>query len=133
MFLGLAITGTFIASAHLAVHQNAVGDGPRAAAHPAQRAHGGLRRGQRRFARDRISAALDREIVVVEVSPRPETVEASRDRHFDLLTGRRHAGLHDRTVQHQHAVALVAITENDTMNLEVALGARGPQSQIYKW
>ena len=67
---------------------------------------------------------LGAQVVVVEASPRPEIVERSRERHFDLLTG-------DATKEPTldlcnvaEAAAVVALTQSDTMNLEVALAAR---------
>ena len=67
---------------------------------------------------------LGAQVVVVEASPRPEIVERSRERHFDLLTG-------DATKEPtldlcnvSEAAAVVALTQSDTMNLEVALAAR---------
>jgi Trk K+ transport system NAD-binding subunit len=63
-------------------------------------------------------------IVVVEQSPRPEIVEGSRGRRYELLTG---DATKDATLDLcniEAAVALVALTHSDTMNLEVALGAR---------
>jgi Trk K+ transport system NAD-binding subunit len=130
MFLGLAITGTFIAllTSQLTKMQWVTVQGLRRirrTGHVVVCGAGNV--GSRVI---EYLLALDREIVVVEVTPRPETVEASRDRHFDLLTG--DATL-DSTIELcsvKQAVALVAITENDTMNLEVALGARGRNPNI---
>jgi len=63
-------------------------------------------------------------VVVVEASPRPEIVERSRARHFDLLTG---DATNEPTLDLcnvREAAAVVALTQSDTMNLEVALAAR---------
>jgi len=63
-------------------------------------------------------------VVVVEAAPRPEIVERSRERHFDLLTG---DATHEPTLDLcnvAEAAAVVALTQSDTMNLEVALAAR---------
>jgi Trk K+ transport system NAD-binding subunit len=63
-------------------------------------------------------------VVVIEAEPRPEIVERSRDNHFDLLTG---DATRDSTLDLcniAHAEALIALTNGDTNNLEVALGAR---------
>jgi Trk K+ transport system NAD-binding subunit len=63
-------------------------------------------------------------VVVVEQSPRPEIIEGSRERRYELLTG---DAARDETLDLcnvQEAVALIALTNSDTMNLEVALGAR---------
>jgi voltage-gated potassium channel Kch len=68
--------------------------------------------------------ALGCRVVVLEREPRPEIVEGSRERRYELLTG--DAG-RDATLDLcniEGAAALVALTNSDTMNLEVALGAR---------
>jgi Trk K+ transport system NAD-binding subunit len=67
---------------------------------------------------------LDQRVVVIEPLPRPEIVEASRYRAFDLLTG---DAARDTTLDLcnlEQAEALIALTNSDTLNLEVALGAR---------
>jgi Trk K+ transport system NAD-binding subunit len=64
------------------------------------------------------------EVVVLETNPTPEIVERARDRQFDLMTG---DSTKDATLDLcaiSDAAALVALTNGDTMNLEVALGAR---------
>ncbi len=63
-------------------------------------------------------------VVVIETNPTPEIVERARDRQYDLLTG---DSTKDATLDLcnlEAAAALVALTHSDTMNLEVALGAR---------
>jgi Trk K+ transport system NAD-binding subunit len=69
-------------------------------------------------------------VVVVERDPRPEVVEGSRDRRYELLTGdaARDATLDLCNVE--GAVALVALTNSDTNNLEVALGARARNASL---
>ncbi len=67
---------------------------------------------------------LEQRVVVIEPLPRPEIVEASRYRAFDLLTG---DAARDTTLDLcnlEQAEALIALTNSDTLNLEVALGAR---------
>lgn len=69
-------------------------------------------------------------VVVVEQSPRPEIVEGSRERRYALLTGN---AANDATLDLcniEDAVALVALTNSDTMNLEVALGARARNAAL---
>ncbi|MBC5810954.1 MAG: NAD-binding protein [Candidatus Eremiobacteraeota bacterium] len=69
-------------------------------------------------------------VVVVEAHPKPEIVERSRDAHFDLLTG---DATQDTTLDLcslDHALALVALTNSDTNNLEVALGARARNPRL---
>jgi Trk K+ transport system NAD-binding subunit len=130
MFLGLAITGTFIAllTTQLTKMQWVAVQGLRRirkTGHIVVCGAGNV--GSRVI---EYLLAFDREIVVVEINPRPETIEASRDRHFDLLTGDATLDATIEMFNAEQAVALVAITENDTMNLEVALGARGRNPNI---
>ncbi len=64
------------------------------------------------------------EIVVIETHPTKEIVDRARYRQFDLLTG---DASKDETLDLcniAEAAALLAITQGDTLNLEVALGAR---------
>jgi Trk K+ transport system NAD-binding subunit len=73
---------------------------------------------------------LNRQVVVIEAEPRPEIVELSRDNHFDLLTG---DATRDSTLDLcniLHAEALIALTNGDTNNLEVALGARALKADL---
>jgi Trk K+ transport system NAD-binding subunit len=67
---------------------------------------------------------FDKPIVVVEQSPDAALVERARDRGFDLLTG---DASRDDTLDLCNlgaAHSLVALTNVDTLNLEIALGAR---------
>lgn len=67
---------------------------------------------------------FDRPLVVVEVRPDPAMVEQARDQGFDLLTG---DASRDETLELcnlRAAHSLVALTNVDTLNLEIALGAR---------
>jgi voltage-gated potassium channel Kch len=73
---------------------------------------------------------LRQKIVVVDVNPDPALIEASRARRVELLTG---DATKDRTLDlcHvKHARAVIAVTDSDTSNLEVALGARARNPQI---
>ncbi|MBV8491966.1 MAG: NAD-binding protein, partial [Alphaproteobacteria bacterium] len=68
--------------------------------------------------------AFDRPLVVVEQNPDAALVERARDRGFDLLTG---DASRDDTLDLCHLAAahsLLALTNVDTLNLEIALGAR---------
>jgi voltage-gated potassium channel Kch len=68
--------------------------------------------------------ALDQRLVVVELSPDPTLVERAREQRFDLLTG---DASRDTTLDLCNlgaAHGLVALTNVDTLNLEIALGAR---------
>src|SRR5205085_8214470 len=67
---------------------------------------------------------FDKPIVVVEQTPDAVLVERARDRGFDLLTG---DASRDDTLELCNlgaAHSLVALTNVDTLNLEIALGAR---------
>jgi voltage-gated potassium channel Kch len=67
---------------------------------------------------------FDRPLVVVESRPDPAMVERARDEGFDLLTG---DASRDDTLELCNlrvAHSLVALTNVDTLNLEIALGAR---------
>jgi Trk K+ transport system NAD-binding subunit len=68
--------------------------------------------------------ALGKGLVVVEAAPDPALVERAREERFDLLTG---DASRDETLDLcglEAADALVALTNVDTLNLEIALGAR---------
>ncbi len=67
---------------------------------------------------------FDKPLVVVEQNPDAALVERARDRGFDLLTG---DASRDDTLDLCNlgaAHSLVALTNVDTLNLEIALGAR---------
>ncbi|HEV8020736.1 MAG TPA: NAD-binding protein [Candidatus Lustribacter sp.] len=75
---------------------------------------------------------LGQHVVVIDPVPDAETVELSRIREVELLTG---DATRDGTLDLcnlQMARALIALTSSDTANLEVALGARGrnPHLQV---
>ncbi len=74
--------------------------------------------------------ALGQKIVVIEANPDPSLIEASRSRQIELLTG---DATNDATLNLcniANARAVVALTDNDTANLEVALGVRARNPQI---
>jgi voltage-gated potassium channel Kch len=67
---------------------------------------------------------LGEDVVVVEKNPDAILIELARDRKVDLLTG---DATNDETLVYcnpEHAKALIGVTNSDTSNLEVALGAR---------
>ena len=67
---------------------------------------------------------LGEDVVVVERNPDALLIELARDRKIDLLTG---DATNDETIAYcspESAKALVGVTNSDTANLEVALGAR---------
>ena len=68
--------------------------------------------------------ALDKRLVVIELAPDTTIVERARERQFDLLTG---DASRDTTLDLCNlgaAHSLIALTNVDTLNLEIALGAR---------
>jgi voltage-gated potassium channel Kch len=67
---------------------------------------------------------FDKPLVVVEQRPDASLVESARERDFDLLTG---DASRDDTLDLcnlRAAHSLIALTNVDTLNLEIALGAR---------
>jgi Trk K+ transport system NAD-binding subunit len=74
--------------------------------------------------------ALHQHVVVVDSNPDPALVEMSRRRQIELLTGdaTRDATLDLCNVANARAV--VALTDSDTANLEVALGARARNPHV---
>jgi voltage-gated potassium channel Kch len=73
---------------------------------------------------------LKQKIVVIDSAPDTTLIEASRTRKVELLTG---DATQDATLDLcnvAHARAVVALTESDTANLEVALGARARNPRI---
>lgn len=67
---------------------------------------------------------LGEQVVVVEKNPDAILVELARDQQIDLLTG---DATNDETIAYcvpERAKSLVGVTNSDTANLEVALGAR---------
>ncbi|MBV8132114.1 MAG: NAD-binding protein [Alphaproteobacteria bacterium] len=67
---------------------------------------------------------LGKHLVVVEISPDTAMIERAREQRFDLLTGdaSRDATLDLCNLNAAHG--LIALTNVDTLNLEIALGAR---------
>jgi Trk K+ transport system NAD-binding subunit len=68
--------------------------------------------------------ALGQRLVVIELAPDTTLVERAREQYFDLLTGdaSRDATLDLCNLGAAHS--LIALTNVDTLNLEIALGAR---------
>jgi Trk K+ transport system NAD-binding subunit len=74
--------------------------------------------------------SLGLRVVVVEQNPDATLVEMAANRELDLLTGdfSKEAVLDLCNIREAHA--LVALTDNDTANLEVALGARARAAHL---
>jgi Trk K+ transport system NAD-binding subunit len=73
---------------------------------------------------------LDRQVIAIDIRPPSAIVELSRRGEIDLLTGDATAESTLELCSLEHAAALVALTESDTMNLEVALGARARNATL---
>jgi len=67
---------------------------------------------------------LAKRLVVVELNPDATIVERAREQHFDLLTGDASRDTTLDLCNLDAASGLVALTNVDTLNLEIALGAR---------
>jgi len=68
--------------------------------------------------------ALGKHLVVVEISPDTAIVEKAREQRFDLLTGDASRDATLDLCNLNAARGLIALTNVDTLNLEIALGAR---------
>jgi Trk K+ transport system NAD-binding subunit len=68
--------------------------------------------------------ALGRRLVVVELVPDTTVVERAREQQFDLLTGDASRDTTLDLCNLSAAHGLIALTNVDTLNLEIALGAR---------
>jgi Trk K+ transport system NAD-binding subunit len=74
--------------------------------------------------------ALHQKVVVIDPNPDPALVEMSRRRQIELLTG---DATRDATLDLcnlANARAVIALTDSDTANLEVALGVRGRNPHV---
>jgi Trk K+ transport system NAD-binding subunit len=124
MIAGLTFSGTFIAllSARLADARYVATQGLRRVT---RRGHivvcGAGNVGSRVI--DRL-IELRRSIVVVELEPKAETIARSRAGDFQLLTGDASKDATLDLCNIPEAAAVIAITNSDTMNLEIALGTR---------
>jgi voltage-gated potassium channel Kch len=67
---------------------------------------------------------LGKRLVVIEVNPDPPLVELAREQRFDLMTGDASRDATLDLCNLADADGLVALTNVDTLNLEIALGAR---------
>ncbi|MBV8150666.1 MAG: NAD-binding protein [Candidatus Eremiobacteraeota bacterium] len=74
--------------------------------------------------------ALGKEVVVVDQSPDTTLIERARDRELILLTGDAAGEAVLEMCNLNHAHSLVAMTGNDTANLEIALGARARNAEL---
>jgi Trk K+ transport system NAD-binding subunit len=74
--------------------------------------------------------AAGKRVIVIESHPDPGLVRRARSGQIDLLTG---DATHEDVLEHAnvpYASSLIALTNNDTGNLEIALGARALRPDV---
>lgn len=74
--------------------------------------------------------AAGKRVVVIEPNPDPGLVRRARQRDVDLLTG---DAMRDDALDLcdiPHAAAVLALTDNDAINVEIALGARARSGEV---
>ena len=74
--------------------------------------------------------ALDRRVVVVELKSDPLLEEMSSRRGIELVTGDATRDVTLELCNVVHARAVIAVTDSDTVNLEVALGVRARNTAV---
>jgi Trk K+ transport system NAD-binding subunit len=74
--------------------------------------------------------AAGKRVVVIEPRPDPGLVRRARDRDVDLLTGDAHRDDALDLCDIPNAAALLALTDNDAINLEIALAARARRANV---
>ena len=77
---------------------------------------------------------LDKRLVVIERTPDTSVVERAREQRFDLLTGDASRDTTLDLCNLSSAHGLIALTNVDTLNLEIALGGRvTSQNDVKRW
>jgi len=74
--------------------------------------------------------AAGKRVVVIESNPDASLVRRARDRDVDLLTGDAQRDDALDLCDIPHAAAVLALTDNDAINVEIALGARARRPDI---
>jgi len=74
--------------------------------------------------------AAGKRVVVIEPRPDPGLVRRARDRDVDLLTGDAHRDDALDLCDIPNATAVLAMTDNDAINLEIALAARARSADV---
>jgi hypothetical protein len=74
--------------------------------------------------------AAGKRVVVIESNPDASLVRRARDRNVDLLTGDAQRDDALDLCDIPHASAVLALTDNDAVNVEIALGARARRPDI---
>jgi len=72
----------------------------------------------------------EKKLVVIDPTPSPATIEFSRNRVLELLTGDATSDTTLDLCNLKYARAVITLTDSDTANLEVALGARARNPQL---
>jgi Trk K+ transport system NAD-binding subunit len=74
--------------------------------------------------------AVGKRVVVIESNPDASLVRRARDRDVDLLTGDAQRDDALDLCDIPHAAAVLALTDNDAINVEIALGARARRPDV---
>jgi Trk K+ transport system NAD-binding subunit len=74
--------------------------------------------------------AAGKRVVVIESNPDASLVRRARDRDVDLLTGDAQRDDALDLCDIPHASAVLALTDNDAVNVEIALGARARRADV---
>jgi Trk K+ transport system NAD-binding subunit len=74
--------------------------------------------------------AAGKRVVVIESNPDASLVRRARDRDVDLLTGDAQRDDALDLCDIPHAAAVLALTDNDAINVEIALGARARRPDV---
>ena len=74
--------------------------------------------------------AAGKRVVVIESNPDASLVRRARDRDVDLLTGDAQRDDALDLCDIAHAAAILALTDNDAVNVEIALGARARRPDV---
>jgi voltage-gated potassium channel Kch len=74
--------------------------------------------------------AAGKRVVVIEPDPDANLVRRARERDVDLLTGDANRDNALDLCEINHATAVLALTDNDAVNLEIALGARARSAAV---
>ncbi len=74
--------------------------------------------------------AQEKKVVVIDPSPSPGVIEFSRNRVLELLTGDATSDTTLDLCNLKYARAVITMTDSDTANLEVALGARARNPKL---
>jgi Trk K+ transport system NAD-binding subunit len=74
--------------------------------------------------------AAGKRVVVIESNPDASLVRRARDRDVDLLTGDAQRDDALDLCDIPHAAAVLALTDNDAVNVEIALGARARRPDV---